>query len=188
MLLSGTEYWNLPRLPRKGPHIETYALRFTDLKQAVAMAYRQSLILHADGTQEAALRITLHDLNAPENLLVLSERRPLQEARVERDIFYFAVAGGELYHNGSHGFLAATTPKLEWQLRWEPAEQSFRYLPLPFLYKREQLVAPRLVAPNPDIKLQGWLRWNGREYRLNQTPAHQYHLWGPSYPEQWCWG
>ncbi len=187
MLLSSTEYWNLPRVPEVGPHVETYALRFTDLKQNIAMAYRQSVVLKTGESGVAALAISLYDLKNPENNLVMRDQVPLSEARIEKDIFYFAVGGGEFYQNGSHGLLVNTSPELEWQLRWEPSRYSFRYLPLPALYKGS-LFPTKLVSANPDIQLTGWLNWQGRHYDFNQVTAHQYHLWGQTYPQTWTWG
>jgi len=128
----------------------------------------------------------LIDLKDPNRTRMRQATCPLQEARVEEDIFYFAVTGGEFYHKGTHGRLEESGELLEWQLQWSPATKSFHYGP-----KRlwQGLAGPiHLVAPNPDILVSGTLQWGKRSYQFKQVPGHQRHQWGPEYPSAWTWG
>jgi hypothetical protein len=187
MLLSGTESWNLPRLFRKKQHVEVYSFRFVDSRQKVALWYCQEVLIIPDQEPEASLRIVLYDLERPENTRVLSKTVPLKETRIEPDIFYFSVAGGEMYHKGSHGCLELPEGNLEWQLQWKPSDKGFRYLPLRSLYK---LNGPwvKIVAPNPEIQVTGWIHWGERSYEFEGVPAYQLHQWGPHTPETWSFG
>lgn len=187
MLLSGTESWNLPRFFRKKQHIEVYSFRFVDPHQQVALWYRQEILMIPDQEPQACLRIGFYDLESPQNTRVISKTVPLKEARIEPDIFYFSVAGGELYHKGSHGCLELPEGNMEWQFQWEPSDKVFRYLPLRSLYKLSWPLV-KIVAPNPEIRVTGWLRWGERFYEFEGIPGYQLHQWGPRYPEIWSLG
>ncbi len=187
MILSGTESWNLPRNKGQKNFLESYTLRCCDPTRPLALWYRQEVSLGAELEDQAALWFHLYDGSGPQRSLCINQTYSLEHARIESDIFYFSVAGGEFYHNGSHGRLEIDGKSLEWQLQWEPSEKVFRYLPLRSLYR---VNAPlfKLVAPNPEIHVSGWLRWGEVRYEINGIPGYQSHHWGRRYPESWCWG
>ncbi len=186
MLLSGTEYWNLPRHTGRRQHFENYAIRCVAPREERSLWYQQSLLLQPDQEPIVTVRFQLAATGNPERRLVVEESERLTQARIESDIFYFAAAGGEFYHKGTHGKLEIGGKILEWQLQWEPSERSFRYLPGRLFYRTDWPLL-KLVAPNPQIQVSGWVRWGNEEHVFDASPGYQTHSWGHRYPETWVW-
>ncbi len=186
MILSGTESWNLPRLSGQKKHVESYSFRFADLSQQVALWYQQRILIRPGQEPTAAMTMFLHNLIDPRQSQCWKREVPLTAARIEPDIFYFAVGGGEFYHKGTHGHLETADSEVEWQLQWEPSDKSFRYLPGRVFYKTDWPLT-KLVAPNPDITVSGWMRWGDQQLQFKQVRGHQTHSWGTHSPTQWCW-
>lgn len=185
-LLAGTERLNLPRFFGKESFFEVYSLRFNDPKQKVAVWYRQSILLRRKKPAEAGLSIVLYDLEDPERNRICHQTRPLQEARIEDDIFYFSVAGGEFYQKGCHGQLTYEDEPIRWQFEWLPAERSFRHYPLRIFYRPLWPFA-KIASPNPDVRLTGDLEWGARRLHFEKVPACQTHIWGRHSAESWTW-
>ena len=111
---------------------------------------------------------------------------PLQEARIEREIFYFSVGPTALFQSGSHGKIEADGHRMEWDLRLEGPSRSLRHLPAPFYllpYPPTKLLAPRLSC-----RVSGTVSIDNRQQNLVSVPAHQAHFWGSAHPPFWAWG
>lgn len=185
-LLAGTERLNLPRFFGKRRFFEVYSLRFNDPAQQVALWYRQFLLLRSTDVAEAGLTLVLYDLADPRQNKIYHKTTPLDEARIEDDIFYFSVAGGEFYQKGCHGELQQDGVRLNWELEWSPAERAFRHYPLRIFYKPVWPFA-KIVSPNPDIRVSGDLNWGERHWHFDRIPACQTHVWGTHSAESWTW-
>ena len=188
-LLSGTERLNLPRFFRKKRFFDVYSLRFNDISQHLALWYRQYVLLRAKGEPEVGLTLVLYDTEQPDKTRICHQARSLQEARIEDDIFYFSVAGGEFYQKGCHGEIedGGEGEAVRWQFEWVPSTKPFRHYPFRFFYKSLWPLA-KIVTPNPDISISGQLQWGDQSWRFKDVQGCQTHIWGEQSGEQWTWG
>lgn len=187
VLLKETERYNLPRFRGHAPFYEVYYLRFTDLKQKIAVWYRQTILAQAGKPAEAALWLMLYDLIDPTRSLAFRKATRFKEARLEKDIFYFEVLGGKLYHNGSDGAIETPTGPIRWQLSWQPNQEPFFYVPWRGIYWLP-LAKTQVICPNPDLRIDGELSWGERHFHFKAVPGQQSHLWGSSHAPTWVWG
>lgn len=186
-LLAGTEQLNLPRFGRKRRFFEVYSLRCHDPRQGVALWYRQGLLVREGAAPEAMLSVMIRERDRDSSEHYLQRSCPLNEARIERDIFYFSVAGGEFYHKGCHGELESDGERVAWQLAWEPSDKPFRPYPFRIFYKPGWPFA-KIVTPNPDIKISGPFQWGEKRWHFDQVPGCQTHVWGEHSADNWTWG
>lgn len=187
MLLAGTERLNLPRYTGRRCLHEVYYLRFADVGQKVGVWYRQTLLHQKQHPPEAALWMMLFDLADPNKNVAWQIGEPIGKARLERDIFYFEVAGGKLYHKGSHGEFQQGGSSVKWEFHWKPNAKTFFHLPSRLFY-HIPFPKMKLLSPNADIRLSGHLQWGERRFEFNDVPAQQSHLWGKTHPTEWVWG
>lgn len=187
LLLAGTEKFNLTRYTGQQRFYENYSLRFADPRQQVALWYRQSVRIAAGEDPEAILWFSLFDLASPDKSRHWKKTSPLEAARIEKDIHYFAVGGGELYHKGTHGETIFDDVPVKWQLTWTPAERAYRHLPR-MITHRLPFPPVKIIAPNPDIQVTGELQVGEKSYHFDAVPGHQGHSWGPHLAEGWVWG
>jgi hypothetical protein len=185
-ILAGTEQYNLPRMLDKRSGYEVYYLRFTDPKQQIGLWYRQTFLIPEAGEPEASIWWMIYDLAHPHKNFAWRKTVPLSETRIERDMFYFSVSGGEIYHKGSHGSLKANEKKIEWRLVWEPGTKAFKAYPAPFYFL--PFPKTKFLSPNPVIAVTGELKWGERRYQFDGIPGEQSHVWGRRHAHSWTWG
>ncbi len=187
MFLAGTERHNFPRFKGRPPFYEVYYLRFTDVAQQVGVWYRQTLLATTKGKPVAGLWWILFDLADPSKSFAAHQQVPINQVRLEEDIFYFEVEGGKLYQKGTDGNCTLQGETIEWKFHWEPNHKAFCHFPSRLFY-RLPFPKTKVLSPNPDLKINGHLNWGSRRFTFDQVPGQQSHLWGKTHAASWVWG
>ncbi len=190
MSLSLQEKDNLTRWDsaQKGFY-EVYYLKFNDLAQGNAAWLRYTLLApRRESKREPEVSVwgIFFDAKDPAQNAALKQTYSIRDARIEKEIFYFAAGPSAIFESGARGEIDNGRTKMSWELKFEGEGLALRHLPLP-LY-----VGPfpktKILAPYLSTRLSGEFSVNGRRFVLERVPAHQAHLWGTEQSESWIWG
>ena len=187
MSLSSREQDNLTRWKesQKGFY-EVYYLKWNDLAVGVAVWLRYTLLAPIKGPAEVSVWGIFFDTKDPSKNIGLKNNFPLADARIERDVFYFAAGPSAIYDEGARGEIVQGANKMSWELKFEEPSLSLRHYPAPLYWGK--FPKTKFLAPYLSMRLSGEFRLNDRRFTLNQLSAHQGHLWGTEMAHSWVWG
>ncbi|CAN5880722.1 hypothetical protein BH11MYX2_BH11MYX2_27820 [soil metagenome] len=100
----------------------------------------------------------------------------------------FAVTiGGATHTNASAvGQLAGNGHTVQWNLRWEPASTTLRFIP-DAMYARGGLSSSMVHAPNAAVPMSGIVTVDGEAYTLDRVLFTQSHVWARKHTLAWTW-
>lgn len=186
MSLSSREKANLTRWNgREKPFYEVYYLKWCDPSQSAAAWIRYTLLAPLNREPEVSVWAMFFDIKDPSKNAALKKTFPLQESRIEREIFYFAPGSSAIFDDGARGELSDGNHRATWDLVFQEKNDPLWYFPR-LLYKT---VFPKtkFVVPYLSTRLSGEFTWNERRFLLSNAAAHQGHLWGTESAESWNW-
>jgi hypothetical protein len=185
-----TEHDNLPVWDgaRRGFY-EVYYLKLNHRASGLAFWIRYTMLVPAAGRGNPVAELWAIAFNpaAPERNLALKRTVTLAEAGIDRQRLAFRIGDAELRHDRARGALDGRAGRLEWDLAWDPAVETFFHFPYAAMYR---LAVPKtkVLVPNQDVAFRGTIRWNGEEIRCTGEPGQQTHLWGTKHADRWTWG
>ncbi|MEJ7598573.1 MAG: tocopherol cyclase family protein [Kofleriaceae bacterium] len=101
--------------------------------------------------------------------------------------FRIQLPRARLGHDHSQGHLEGDGHQISWDLRWEPAPRTLRFLP-DIMYARGGLGETTVHSPNPRVPLSGTLVVDGEQLTFDRAVAGQTHVWGKKHAFSWVWG
>lgn len=112
---------------------------------------------------------------------------PIAEVASGENPFGLAIAGCRLGHDHAIGQLAGDGHAITWDLRWEPAAETLRFVP-DVMYARGGLGETTPHSPNPRVPMTGTVVVDGETLTFERVPLGQTHLWGKKHAYDWVWG
>lgn len=187
MPLSSQETANLTRWEKsKKPFYEVYYLKWNDPSQGIAAWLRYTLLAPIAREPEVSVWGIFFNAANPQKNLALKQTYSLHEARIEREIFYFAAGPSAIFDGGARGELSGEKGRLSWELKFEGEGQSLQHFPAPLYWG--EFPKTKLLAPYLSTRLSGEFVVNNQTFSLQNVPAHQAHLWGTEMAPAWVWG
>jgi hypothetical protein len=126
------------------------------------------------------------DPRDPHRTFGIHKHFPIAQAEVSDAPFRISIAGSVLGHSHSSGELEGGGHSVRWDLRWDPAPETLRFLP-DVMYLRGGLGETTVHSPNPRVPLSGRLLVDGEEIAFDRAIAGQTHLWGKKHAYSWVW-
>lgn len=187
MSLSERERDNLTRWnPSQKGFYEVWYLKWNDPAQGIAAWLRYTLLAPLSRDPEVSVWGIFFDSKDPKKNVAIKKTYPIGEARIEREIFYFAAGPSAIFDSGARGELVEGQNRLSWELKFQDEGLSLRHFPS--LLYLGGLPKTKLVAPYLSTRISGDFVVNDRSFSLQAVPAHQAHLWGTQMADSWVWG
>src|SRR6185503_5947558 len=101
--------------------------------------------------------------------------------------FRLDIGDAQLGHDHAIGALDGAGHHIEWNLRWQPADEVLRQLP-DVMYLRGGLGETTYLSPNPRVPLTGTLVVDGERLAFDRDVLGQTHVWGRKHAFSWAWG
>lgn len=168
-------------------HYEVWYLTLNHRASRTGAWLRYTLEAPVAGQAHAALWFAHFDARDPDRTFAIHREFPVDELVAQERPFAVAVPGGLLCHDRARGALSGAGHTASWDLRWPPAERTFRQLPSLF-YLRGGLGGTTMLSPNLHVPMSGWIEADGRRFELASEPGCQTHLWGRKHAHSWAWG
>ena len=138
-----------------------------------------------EGPFRGELWFARFDPTRPERTFGL--HRPFPTVRSSEAPFLVEIGGAQIGNDHSFGQLSGDGHDIKWDLRWDPAPQTSRFLP-DVMYARNGLGETTAHSPNPRVHLSGHLVVDGERLDFDRAIAGQTHLWGKKHAFSWAWG
>jgi hypothetical protein len=170
-------------------HYEVWYLTASHLASRTGLWIRYTLEapLPGHGEPYAQLWFALFDHGDPGKNVAINRRFPIAEHSAREAPFAITIGpDAALGHGSARGALAGRGHDVRWDLRWLPAEHTYRQLP--GLVYRTGFGDTKVLTPNLDVPLRGEVTVDGRTLRFDGDPAGQTHLWGKKHAHEWAWG
>lgn len=177
-------------LPAGAPGLEVWYGLFGPRDGAWALWVRYTLLSTRSGHRESRLWAGFTERGAPERAFLVTRRRPLGAAWIDRAPFRLALADGiDLEDGAARGHLEGPLGEVGWALSWAPDPVTFTPLRSPALTEAAvRLVgASRHRSVNEAIRVDGEVRIGARRLRLEGAPGHQGHTTGRKLAGAWSW-
>jgi len=101
--------------------------------------------------------------------------------------FRVEIGSAQLGHDHAIGSLEGDGHTIEWDLRWDPADNVLRQLP-DVMYAGGGLGETTVLSPNPRVPLSGTIVVDGEKLQFERAIAGQTHVWGKKHAYSWTWG
>jgi hypothetical protein len=168
---------------------EVWYLTFNHAQARTGFWIRYTLEAPLPGVGEpyAQLWFARSDADDPTRTFGINRRFPIASMTAAAAPFGLAIAENRLGHDHASGALAGDGHDVRWDLRWEPAERSVRWLP-EIMYARGGLGETTVLSPNMSQPLSGTVTVDGDAYVLGGERVGQTHIWGKKHAQAWAWG
>ncbi len=163
-------------------HYEVYYLTLTDPATGVGLWIRYTMLAPLDGRQPTcALWLAAMDPR-PGDRPVLARKAtfPIDQLHSEREPFRLRIGSAELTDATMTGELDGVA----WELSWAPGPALEPIAP--WLHSA-RLAHTALVLPQPDARIDGWIRLGEERLAVDQARGGQAHLWGSKHATSWAW-
>jgi hypothetical protein len=124
-------------------------------------------------------------LEGPAHPVGFSRGFGIDQLRHDVEPFRIRIGDAELRENGMKGHLAAPGHNVEWDLTWQPAEET--RLMLPSAVYKMSFPDTLAMSPNQNVAARGQLTVDGQKYTLDGAPLGQTHVWGRKHAYSWAW-
>jgi hypothetical protein len=174
--------------PFRVPFYEVYYLKFPFAGFSKAAWLRYTLLAPRRGWGEpsASVWAMVFDAEDPAKNVAVKETFAIDQAVIDRDIFYFQLLeSNAIYNNGARGRAASGGHAVAWELQYPPNEASFKLLPRIFYHL--PFPQTKWVSPNWSIRPSGWIEVDGVRFPVESKFGCQAHLWGSRHVERWAW-
>lgn len=184
--MSDSEKENITRWRGEKGFYEVYYIKFNHLSSGTAFWLRYTLLAPQKGDPVAELWAIFFDAKQPRSNVAFKETHPVSLLEYSSERFYFKINDAELTHNSLKGELKRGNSFIKWDLNFTPNERTFYHYPHAFMYNFK-LPKTKVLSPNFDIRINGRVEVNGREFICNDEPGQQTHIWGTKHAERWVW-
>ncbi len=167
------------------PFVECYQLFFHHPQSQKSFLFKYSLLVPERQQGPASGNVEFFCFDTEPNMARYTAK--VQDLLLDQDIFYFQIhKNAAIYNAGCRGKLEnAQGMPIEWELKWEHAEQSLLLFPKLF-YMLPKLPLMALV-PNPELKLQGFILLGKQKIEITHCLGSQGHYYGRNFPERYLW-
>ena len=184
MQLTLSERENLPRWrPGLRGFFEAYDLTWNN-QEGCSGWIRHSLNAPRKGEPEASLCIFTSIPGGKKTLT--RESVPIEQTRIEREIFYFQIGDSSIFQNGTRGKISSKQERISWEISVQPTQPPSHPLP-PILYPLP-FPKTKITIPQPFSRMSGRIATAQETWSLQRTPGDQSHLWGTALPTPWIRG
>lgn len=186
MQISDSEKDNILKWRGQRGFYEVYYIKFNHLSTRTAFWIRYTLLSPVVGDPVAELWAIFFDAENPTGNLAFKRTYPISGSEYSKEHFYFRIQNAELLHNSLRGKIEKESNFIQWDLNFIPNAKTFYHFPYSFMYKFK-IPKTKVLSPNFNIKLNGRIVVNRREFICNGEPGHETHIWGTKHAERWVW-
>lgn len=164
-------------------HYEVYYVTLTDPVTGVGAWLRYTMIAPSSGAAPTAALwfLTMDPRQGRAPTLGRKQTFPIEALEHRDEPFELRIGSAVLSNTGMSGEF----DDVAWDLRWTPASRGYEHVH-PVL-RRTGLAKTVLVLPQPDLEIDGRLRFGDEELRLSGARGGQAHLWGSKHAGSWAW-
>ncbi len=171
----------------KAPFYEVYYLKFADPEGTWSFWTRYSLMMPRRKNEPATATLWGIFYDSQSQTVALKKSHPLTEIDIVHRDSFIRIEDSFLSIDQCTGYLENKTQKISWQLDFEDPTHSACLYPYDFLYK-SGFPKTKFIEPRLSTRVTGHFEINGKTTVVQQTPAHQAHIWGAEYATRWAWG
>lgn len=139
------------------------------------------------GEPRGELWFARFDPRDPSRTWAIHKHVPMKDVASGEKPFGVAIAGNRLGHDHAVGQLAGDGHHIRWDLRWDPASETVRFLP-DAMYVRGGIAQTTVHSPNIRVPMSGTLVVDGETIAFDRVPFGQTHVWGKKHAYSWVWG
>jgi len=182
---AGSEKDNILRWNGKRGFYEVYYIKFNHIKSSTAYWFRYTLEVPLNGEPVAELWAVCFQPETPK-IFAFKQSYPVHLIEFGKQGFYLRINDAELSHAHARGNIEQGNNHIKWDLTYTPGVSTFYHYPYLIMYK---LPVPKtkVLSPNFDIRINGYVVVNGREFVCRGEPGQQSHIWGTKHAEEWVW-
>jgi hypothetical protein len=161
-------------------HYEVYYLTLTDPRTGVGIWIRYTMLAPVYGSPESALWFAAMDPRGRKR----AARKvvfAIEQLRASADPFELRIGDAALTDHGMTGAFE----DVSWELEWTPGERSYAHVHP--LLERLKVAKTVLVLPQPDVSIDGVIRFGDERLDLASVRGAQAHLWGSKHANSWAW-
>lgn len=164
-------------------HYEVYYLTLTDPATGVGLWIRYTMLAPLGGREPTcALWLAAMDPRpGAQPVQAHKETFSIEKLKTKSQPFELRIGDATLTDATMTGALR----EVAWELRWAPAARALEPV-APWLHSA-RLAHTALVLPQPDARIDGWVRLGDERLELEQVPGGQAHLWGAKHARSWAW-
>jgi len=164
---------------------EVYYIKFNHIASATAYWLRYTLIIPLNGEPMAELWAICFQPRISK-ILAFKESFLISSAEFSKQRFYFRIKAAEISNHYARGKVESGNNYIQWDLTYEPGIYTFYHYPSLIMYKLP-IPKTKVLSPNFDIRINGTVVVNGKEYVCRGEPGQQTHIWGTKHAEEWVW-
>lgn len=171
----------------KAPFYETYYIKFCDPKNEWSFWARYTVNIPHPNTgvaPMAALWAFFKEQN--HELVAFKQEFPLVDLDIFHKQSFIQIGESCLSLDGCKGFIFEGNEEVQWELNFEDPTLSVKMFPHSLLY-RLPFPKSKFMQPRASTFVTGYLNINGRRINLEHQAAHQAHIWGTAYADNWAW-
>jgi hypothetical protein len=180
-----TERDNRPRWDGRRGRYEVWFLTMSSPDGRSGYWIRYALRAPIAGPPESRLWFARFDRDDPGRTFGLNGPPPGGEPDIQPGAFPLLWGHATCATGAAAGTLAGEGRQVNWELRWDTGQPTFRILP-PIFY-RGGLAPTRPWTPNPEASFRGTIEVDGQSVKLDGWPGQQGHLEGTRHAERWAW-
>lgn len=124
--------------------------------------------------------------NKPQENFMIKKFYPIEEVHETTSNYIIKIADSLLTISSLDGaFQTESGKNVFWDL--ELSEFMDPYISTPYLAKRLRITDTLNYATHPNVRIDGIIRIDNTEVRINKSPGIQYHTFGEAYTTPWEW-
>lgn len=167
-------------------HYEVWFLTLNHRAAQRGFWFRYTIESPAGAEPRAALWAAAFDRANPELNIGLKRECEIDQFSFEgREAFNLRILDGAFSSSRATGRVDNAEHSISWDLHFRPNEKTYHHV------KRSltTLVRPTsfICSPNLDIRFNGSIILDGREFFIEDEPGCQSHLWGRKHVDEWVW-
>lgn len=173
---------------KRKPYQEAYFLKFNLAEEKKAVWLRYTLLVPKKGIGSPTVSVwaMIFDQEDTEKQFALKHTSQNEEWVIDRDIFFFQIGDSSIYNTGMRGDISDGHHRVSWDIHYNAAQETvYQY---PSFFYALPLPKTKVLAPNWNLLLNGYVEIDGQTFSLSDVPGTQMHLYGLGYSEQWSWG
>jgi hypothetical protein len=160
-------------------HYEVYYLSATDRASGLGLWIRYTMHAPLNGPAECALWFMAMERDG--SRYARKATFPIAELQTEAEPFRVTLAGADLSDRG----MAGAVDDAAWELLWEPSLPAAEHVHP--LIRRTGVAKTLVVLAHPDLAVSGTVRFDGRDFTLDDARGGQAHVWGSKHAARWTW-
>ncbi|MBX7147684.1 hypothetical protein K1X76_01240 [bacterium] len=169
------------------PFYEVYYLKLVDTQRRFSFWARYT-VLAPKNPEEAPTASLWGIVSDPQlGVVALKKTYSLYEVDIFHQDHFIQILQNHLSVDKTYGVIEEDGKKIEWDLHFEDPTEALTLYPHNFLYTLP-FPKTKFLEPRLSTFVSGSITVNEERIAFERLEAHQAHLWGTAYAQNWAWG